>query len=216
MAEIRETRDGNLLLIKVAGLGPQGNNAYVVADTRTNDALIVDAPAESEQVVEVAKPFNVKRIVVTHRHPDHWAGIEALLAGIKAPVLCHEEDRARHEAYANGILAHGDEVVVGGLSLSVIHTPGHSPGHICLALGEHLLAGDTLFPGGPGRTFSAEALTQEIDSIVNRLYVLPDSTHVYPGHGADTTIGASRAEYAVFAAKEHDAGLHGDVNWLTS
>ena len=98
----------------------------------------------------------------------------------------------------------------------MIHTPGHTQGHICLRLGEHLLSGDTLFPGGPGRTQTPELLAQEIESITSRLYSLPDNLIVYPGHGANTTVAASKAEYAVFASKPHDPALSGDVNWLTS
>ena len=210
------TRDGRLLLIKIGPLGPVSNNAYIIADALTNDALIVDAPEESEQVVAAAQGFRVRQIVVTHRHRDHWAGIDALLAGVEAPVFCHDVDREPYAGYVKGTLGHDDEVEVGGLRLRIVHTPGHTAGCICLHLGEHLIAGDTLFPGGPGRTRNPEDLKQEIDSILSRLYVLPDATHVYPGHGANTTILASKAEYAVFAAKEHDPALSGDVLWLSS
>jgi glyoxylase-like metal-dependent hydrolase (beta-lactamase superfamily II) len=216
MAEIEETRDGRLLLVKLGPLGPVSNNAYIIAATATNDALIVDAPAESEQVVAAARGLNVRSIIVTHRHRDHWAGIDALLDGINAPVYCHEADRDSYLSYVEDVLDHDDEVELGGLKLRVVHTPGHTAGCICLHLGEHLIAGDTLFPGGPGRTRSPEDLAQEIDSIVNRLYALPDNTLVYPGHGANTTIAASKAEYAVYAAKPHDPSLSGDVLWLES
>jgi glyoxylase-like metal-dependent hydrolase (beta-lactamase superfamily II) len=214
--EVTSLRDGRLQLIKIGPLGFNSNNVYIIADTTTNDAIIVDAPEGSEEVVAEAKPFNVNQIIVTHRHRDHWAGIDALKAGIDVPVLCHEEDREPYAQYVNGTLAQGDEVTVGGITLKIIHTPGHTPGCICLHLGEHLIAGDTLFPGGPGRTRTPEDLQQEIDSIVNSLYVLPESTHVYPGHGANTTIAASKAEYAVFQAKQHAADLCGDVSWLNS
>ena len=214
--ETEVTRDGRLLLLKLGPLGAVSNNAYVIADATTHDAIVVDAPEESEHVVEAARGFDVRGIVVTHRHRDHWAGIDALLAGIQAPVLCHEADREPYARYVENTLAHDDEVDVGGLRLRVIHTPGHTAGCICLSLGEHLIAGDTLFPGGPGRTRSPEDLRQEIESIVDNLYVLPESTHVYPGHGANTTIGASKAEYAVFAGKPHDPLLAGDVLWLRS
>lgn len=216
MPEQEITRDGRLLLIKVGPLGPQSNNAYIIADSTTNDAIIVDAPAESELVVPAARGLNVRSIVVTHRHRDHWAGIDQLLEGVRAPVYTHEADRESYAVYVDGHLDHDEEIEVGGLKLRVIHTPGHTAGCICLQLGEHLIAGDTLFPGGPGRTRSPEDLSQEIDSIVNRLYVLPESTHVYPGHGANTTIGASKAEYAVFASKQHEPSLSGDVLWLQS
>jgi hydroxyacylglutathione hydrolase len=214
--EIEETRDGRLLLIKLGPLGPVSNNAYIIADSETNEAIVVDAPEESEHVVAAAKGLNVRQIIVTHRHRDHWNGIEALLDGINAPVYSHEADREPYAQYITGTLAHDDEVEVGGLKLRVLHTPGHTAGCICLELGEHLISGDTLFPGGPGRTRNPEDLQQEIDSIVSRLYVLPESTHVYPGHGANTTIGASKAEYAVFAAKQHEPALSGDVLWLSS
>ena len=211
-----ETRDGRLLLVKLGPLGPVSNNAYIVVDTHSNDAVIVDAPAESAETVAASQGLNVRRIIVTHRHRDHWGGIDELLAGINAPVYTHEADREPYAQYVAGTLADGDEVEVGGLKLQVIHTPGHTQGSICLRLGEHLLSGDTLFPGGPGRTQTPELLAQEIASITSKLYALPDNLVVYPGHGANTTVGASKAEYAVFASKPHDPALAGDVNWLTS
>jgi len=214
--EIEEVSDGRLLLIKIGPLGSVSNNVYIVADRETNDAIVVDAPEESEKAVEAAKAFNVRRIVVTHRHRDHWAGIDPMLAGIDAPVFTHPLDREPYDSYVKGTLDHGDEVEAGSLKLRVIHTPGHTQGCICLLLGEHLIAGDTLFPGGPGRTRTPEDLKQEIESITSRLHTLPETTAVYPGHGANTTIGASKAEYAVFASKPHDPALAGDVLWLKS
>lgn len=214
--EVTSLRDGRLQLIKIGPLGFNSNNVYILADTSTNDAIVIDAPEGSEQVVEEAKPFNVQQIIVTHRHRDHWAGIDVLKAGIDVPVLSHEADREPYAQYISSTLGHGDEVTVGGLKLQIIHTPGHTPGSICILIGEHLIAGDTLFPGGPGRTWKPEDLVTEIGSIVTNLYVLPDNTNVYPGHGKNTTIGDSKAEYAVFAAKEHAPDLQGDVSWLNS
>jgi glyoxylase-like metal-dependent hydrolase (beta-lactamase superfamily II) len=209
-------RDGRLLLIKLGPLGQFANNAYILADTSTNDAIVVDAPAESAQVVAAANGLNVRQIIVTHRHRDHWGGIDELVAGIDAPVYTHELDREPYAQYVKGTLDDGEEVEIGNLKLQVIHTPGHTQGHICLRIGEHLLSGDTLFPGGPGRTQTPELLAQEIGSITSRLYSLPETLAVYPGHGANTTIAQSKSEYAVFASKQHDPGLAGDVLWLTS
>jgi glyoxylase-like metal-dependent hydrolase (beta-lactamase superfamily II) len=214
--EVTSLRDGRLQLIKIGRLGYNSNNVYIIADTTTNDAIVIDAPEGSEQTIEGAKPFNVKQIVMTHRHRDHWAGIDVLKAGIDVPVLTHELDREPWAQHVGGTLGQDDEVTVGSLKLRVLHTPGHTAGCICLSLGEHLIAGDVLFPGGPGRTASPEALATSLNSITSSLYVLPDNTHVYPGHGANTTIGASKAEYAVFASKQHAPDLAGDVNWLTS
>jgi glyoxylase-like metal-dependent hydrolase (beta-lactamase superfamily II) len=209
-------RDGNLVVTKLGPLGQFGNNAYIIADAGTNDAIIVDAPADSEQTVAAASGLKVGRIVVTHRHNDHWGGIDALIAGVKAPVYTHDLDRENHEDKVDGTIADGEEIAVGSLRVRVLHTPGHSSGSSCLLVGNRLFSGDTLFPGGPGRTRAPENLQQELESIRTKLYTLPDSVVVHPGHGDDTTIGASKAEYAVFASKPHPADLCGDVTWLGS
>ncbi len=214
--EIVSVRDGRLQLIKIGPVGFNSNNGYVIADTQTSDAIVVDAPEGSGAIIEAAKGFNVRQIIVTHRHRDHWAGIDELKAGFDVPVLCHEADREPYAQYVSGVIGQGDEIESGGLKLQVIHTPGHTPGCICLLLGEHLIAGDTLFPGGPGRTWSPEDMQEELRSIQGSLYVLPESTHVYPGHGGNTTIGESKAEFAVFQSREHPADLSGDVLWATS
>jgi glyoxylase-like metal-dependent hydrolase (beta-lactamase superfamily II) len=110
----------------------------------------------------------------------------------------------------------GDEVKVGNLAFRIISVPGHTPGSTTFLYTKHAFVGDTLFPGGPGRTRTNADLQQELESIRTQLYTLPDGTDIYPGHGDMTTIGASKAEYAVFAAKDHDPDLHGDVNWSES
>ena len=209
-------RDGRLILVKIGPLGFASNNAYILADAETNDAVIIDAPEGSEQVLPHLTGFDVNGVIVTHRHRDHWAGIEQLLAGVQAPVLTHEADREPYAQYVNTTLQDGDELEMGGLKLRVLHTPGHTPGSFCILAGEHLLSGDTLFPGGPGRTRSNADLQQEIASITSQLYTLPDNVHVYPGHGANTTIAISKGEYAVFASKQHDPELAGDVLWVSS
>ena len=210
------TVDGRLTLVKVGPMGFAANNCYVLSDNQTGDAVIIDAPEGCEAIQPALEGLNVQSVIVTHRHRDHWAGIETMLSMLKAPVLTGEGDVEGHEPFVTGTLAHGDSIEVGGVRLRVLLTPGHTPGHVCLVTGNHLLSGDTLFPGGPGRTRSNELLMQEIESIKRELYVLPDDVAVYPGHGANTKIGASKAEYAVFASRPHDPELSGDVLWLQS
>ncbi len=110
-------------------------------------------------------------------------------------------------------LADGDELSVGEVTGRAIHTPGHTPGSTCFLVGRFLIAGDTLFPGGPGHTNSPQELQQTIQSITQRLYALPDETVILPGHGDDTTIGRSKQEYAAFASRPHPPELCGDVLW---
>jgi len=106
--------------------------------------------------------------------------------------------------------------VFGGTEVSVIHTPGHTPGSICLLVGKHLITGDTLFPNGPGHSRTPDNLRQMIASITSKLFVLPDDTRVYPGHGAGTVLGPEKQNYGVFASKPHDPNLAGDVTWTGS
>ena len=115
-----------------------------------------------------------------------------------------------------GVDENNETFNINNATAKIIPTPGHTPGSICIYIGDALLTGDTLFPGGPGRTRSADLLNEEINSITSKLYILPNHTLVLPGHGNDTTIAVSKEEYAVFAAAKHDPDLHGDVAWLES
>jgi glyoxylase-like metal-dependent hydrolase (beta-lactamase superfamily II) len=207
-------------VIKVGPLGPFDNNAYIIADGATGEALLVDAPLESERALERASGYRVVRVLMTHRHGDHWANIDLVKERTGAPVFCHEADRAPYAAKVDGTIADNDEIVIGETRVRAIHTPGHTPGSVCFVVaasdGDVVLSGDTLFPGGPGRSDSAEALREMIASITSRLLTLPDATRVYPGHGDNTTIADARREYEVFASKEHAVDLHGDVTWQGS
>jgi len=97
-----------------------------------------------------------------------------------------------------------------------LNTPGHTDGASCFLVGKHLFSGDTLFPGGPGKSRSPEAFTQLLNSITGKLLPLSDDTNVYPGHGDDTTIGEARRRYTDFNSRSHPADLSGDVDWLQS
>ena len=204
---------GNLRLVKEGPLGSFGNNAYLIQDRESGAAIVVDAPQDGEKILDALDGGKVASIVITHRHPDHWVSIEALKKATGASAVCHEADREHHESHVDGTVGEGDEIAVGDLRVRVIHTPGHTPGSICLLVDGHLISGDTLFPGGPGRTNRPEDLQEEIRSITSRLFGLPDDTVVHPGHGDDGTIGQSKREYAVFASKEHPPDLCGDVTW---
>ena len=205
--------DGNVRITKLANLGPYGNNAYVVADTGTGDAIIVDMPSGSGATVEAAAGLNVGAILITHTHPDHWADYDLVRDATGAAVYCHPAERIMPAAKIERPLSDGDEIVAGSVRLKAVHTPGHTPGSTCFTIGGFVFSGDTLFPGGPGRTQTPQDLDETIKSIVGRLHTLPDETVVLPGHGDNTTIGESKAEYAVFASREKPADLCGDVTW---
>jgi len=206
-------------VIKIGPLGPYDNNAYIISDRATKRAIFVDAPIGSASAIAAARAFDVFRVIVTHRHGDHWAEIDNVIKELGAPVYCHEADRAPYAAKVDGAVMDGDMISVGETLVSVIHTPGHTPGSICLLVpdaddvGDVLISGDTLFPGGPGRSDNPAALHEMVQSIASKLLTLPGDTRVYPGHGDNTTIADAKREHAVFASKEHPTSLHGDVTW---
>jgi len=206
---------GQFDLIKFGHLGPYDNNAYVIADRATGEGLIVDMPAESQSVLQAVRDLRVKAIALTHTHPDHWADYDLVTQATRAPVHCHPAERIMPADKIDRPLADGDEIAIGGLAVTAIHTPGHTPGSTCFLVGSFILTGDALFPGGPGRTISPPDLQEAIRSITGRLYRLPDQSAVLPGHGGDTHIADSRLEYAAFAAREHPLDLCGDVTWAS-
>jgi len=114
------------------------------------------------------------------------------------------------------LLDDGDVVSFGIVNLEVLHTPGHTPGSLCFRRGRYLISGDTIFPGGPGKTRSPAGLRQIIESITGKIFILPDDTEIYPGHGGSTTLKKEKDEFAVFSSRPHNADLCGDVLWLSS
>jgi glyoxylase-like metal-dependent hydrolase (beta-lactamase superfamily II) len=204
-------------VIKIGPLGPYDNNAYIIADHGTRQAIVVDAPIGSSKAIEAAKPYAVQRIVLTHRHGDHWAEIDAVKSALAAPAACHDADKAPYAKKVDATIADNDEIAFGETRLRVLHTPGHTAGSICLLVpakgGDVLISGDTLFPGGPGRSDNPAALQEMIASITSRLLVLDDGVRAFPGHGDNTTIRDAKRQYAVFASREHDPKLCGDVTW---
>lgn len=208
--------EGPYQIIKIGDMGPYNNNGYIIADPVTKEAYLVDAPAQIERLLDEAKNFRVKGVLITHSHPDHVAGYKDLKRLSDFPFFVHEADADKFPGKPENLLAFGDDLRVGNIRIRVLHTPGHTPGGICLALDGALISGDTLFPGGPGRTRSATDFKQVISSITTQLHSLPEPTLVLPGHGKDTTIGDSKREYAIFASNPHPEDLHDNVTWLAS
>lgn len=214
---MRTIEDGKLKIV-VAGPAGYGNNIYVVVDVVTGEAAFIDAPAEVEKSVEAAEAAGVQptKILLTHGHGDHTASINALKERYGARLYANPAEPGLGDVQVDVSVVDGGEVKVGSLVFQVIAVPGHTRASTAFLCGRNAFVGDTLFPGGPGHSVSNEALREEILSITTRLYMLPDETVVWPGHGDSATIGASKQEYAIFSGKSHDPDLHGDVNWLES
>ena len=214
MAEVTVRDDGDLRIVAVGPMGPYGNNAYIVRDMSAGAALLVDMPLEESPLLEaIAANGGVQTVIATHWHPDHWMTYDAVRSATGAPVLVGASEVKIPAERIDGRLDDGAEVRVGGARITVLHTPGHTPGSISLRVGRAVITGDTLFDGGPGKTFAAGDLETVVASIEAKLLPLPDETVVLPGHGASTTIAASRRGVTAYRRSPKPAGFFGDVEW---
>lgn len=179
-------------------VGPIQTNCYLVEDEATKKALVIDAGGEPDSILALLdnKGLKLELIIATHGHFDHLEGIRRLKEKTGARFLMHQADlfglKTTDTPQPDGFLSDSDIFKVGGLKFEVLHTPGHSPGGICLYNEKEktLFSGDTLFQGTYGRVdlpFSDETV---MISSLKRLLKLPPETMVYPGHGQETTIGA--------------------------
>ena len=184
------------------------NNIWLFGDD--DEVVVVDAAHDHEPIVAAVGGRTVVAIVCTHGHNDHVNAALALADAVGAPVALHPDDRmlwdvVHPDRAPDRPLTDGDVVRVAGVDLEVLHTPGHSPGGICLHdRGTTLFSGDTLFAGGPGATGRSHSdFPTIIDSIRDRLLVLPPETVVHTGHGPATTIGAEAPHLGAWIARGH-------------
>lgn len=197
LARRQVTVGGAEVEIAKRSVGPMDNNAYLLTDVASGEALLIDAANDTPALLELVAGVSVKAIHTTHGHFDHWQALEAVRQATGAPVLLGPGDQEMMEPRADRTAEHGGRLTVGGFEVEFLHTPGHTPGSVCVLLRaddhHHLFTGDTLFPGGPGNTFgNAEAFARLMRSLRECVFTLPDDTWVYPGHGDDTTLGAER------------------------
>jgi len=164
---------------------------------------LIDAPSDASIIMESLQGTNPKYILLTHTHVDHIGALSELRSKLKAPLATHVADSTGLQTPPDMLLNDGDVVSFGKVKLEVLHTPGHTPGSLCFKIGKYLISGDTIFPGGPGKTRSPADL-------------MPDDTEIWPGHGDFTTVKKERDEFAIFSAGPHDPNLCGHVFWRTA
>lgn len=184
--------DDGTVRVRALAVGPLDNNVYVAGCPGTGLAVVIDPADEAGRILEAAAGLSVQAILVTHGHPDHSGAASALARALGIPVYLHPADAPGAGLLTTQPLGDGDEIRFGGAALRVIHTPGHTPGSVCLFGGGCLFSGDTLFPGGPGAAEGPGAFATIMASLRRRLFTLSDDTRVLPGHGPETTIGAER------------------------
>ena len=194
------------LTIRKLAVSEMANNAYLLTCTATGEALLIDAAAEPQALLALVGDAPLRTVVTTHGHWDHHRALPDVVAATGAVTVAHPADAADLPVPVERPVEHGDTVAVGDQVLEVVHLRGHTPGSIALVWrggGTHVFTGDSLFPGGVGNTQQdAARFTSLIDDVEERLFgTLPDETWVYPGHGADTTLGAERPNLPEWRAR---------------
>lgn len=199
-------------IIESHAVEPFFKNGYLVACPVSRQGIYIDPGDEAPELLERAESqgINLIAIVNTHAHMDHICGINTVKQAWDVPIHLHPEDRPLYDRLPQqgqwvGVqyeppppvdhdLKEGDRMPVGSLLIQVFHTPGHSPGHVCLEVGRHIFCGDTVFAGSIGRTDlpggSMEVLMQ---SIREKILTRGDDKILYPGHGPVTTVGREKA-----------------------
>lgn len=199
-----DVREAGPLTVRKVSVGGMDNNAYLLTPTGGGDSLLVDAADDAPRLLKLVKESGTAlgTIVTTHRHPDHVQALVAVAQTTSATTVAGVRDADAIPLAPHRTVDQGDTITVGDQTLDVIALRGHTPGAIALAWTEpggrvHLFTGDSLFPGGPGKTNTPEDFTQLMDDLETRVFdVYGDDTWVYPGHGKDTTLGAERPHLA--------------------
>ncbi|WP_433295765.1 MBL fold metallo-hydrolase [Pseudonocardia sp. CA-142604] len=203
-------RDLDALSITKLSVGPMDNNAYLLVCRATNEALLIDAANEPDQLADLvgASPNRpeLQHLVTTHRHADHWQALGAVAGMFQTRQIAHPLDAPELPIPMDELVEQGDTVRFGEIELEVVHLRGHTPGSIALVYrgGDHphIFTGDSLFPGGPGKTAGPAEFTSLMNDLEERVFgPLPDETWVYPGHGDDTTLGAERPSLPEWRAR---------------
>jgi hydroxyacylglutathione hydrolase len=201
------------MIHKIFPVGPLQCNCSVIGDEQTREAMVIDPGDQIDDILDILRQekLTLKQIVITHAHIDHVGGAMKLKAATGAPILMNQNDQALLKmldvqaswvgmrppgaVQVDETIGEGSVLKIGNISGSVIHTPGHTEGSICLYLPQEkkLIAGDTLFAGSIGRTdLPGGSFEKIMKSIHGQVLALPDDTVVFPGHGPITTIGEER------------------------
>jgi glyoxylase-like metal-dependent hydrolase (beta-lactamase superfamily II) len=203
-SDVRELTD---LMITKFAVSEMSNNVYVLRCRHTDEQVLIDAADEADRIVSTIGPDGLTGVVTTHRHWDHHRALRQVVEATHAETVAGTDDADELPVKVDRAVGDGDTVVVGRSTLEVIHLVGHTPGSIALLYDDptgtpHLFTGDSLFPGGVGKTGSPEDFASLIGDVQTKIFDrLPDETWFYPGHGDDSTLGAERPHLAEWRAR---------------
>lgn len=189
-----------MINIQTLPLGAYQTNCYIAWEETSGDCIVIDPGYEPWRVFTKAEELgkSIAAILLTHGHFDHVGGVRGIVERAGCPVYLHENELSQPEEMTAGPLFYtctygeGDVLKLAGLTVRVLHTPGHTPGSVCLAVGDTLFSGDTLFMDSIGRTDFPGGSTAEIMQSLKRLAALDTDYRVLPGHGPETTLFAEK------------------------
>jgi hydroxyacylglutathione hydrolase len=201
--------------LRTRQVGPWGMNTYVLICLDTKRSVLIDPGADPDTLSEMLAGSTPVAILLTHTHGDHTGALAEMRSRLNVPLLAHPGPHAGGiELDADRWLQHGDSVQVGSHTLNVIHTPGHIGDQICFVIEDDSrnIVGDTIFDGGPGKTWTSEEFQTTLKTLREIVLTWPDGMVCYPGHGPHFRLGDRRAAIEAFVEKDH-GDFFGDATW---
>ena len=209
-----EFTDKDMSLYKFIS-GPYDNNGYLLVCKQTNKSVIVDAPGNPDELISAAQETDTDMMLITHNHWDHLLGYKEITTkfNLRTGIGIDDAEGMKPEI-PDFQICDGQTLTVGKISIKAIHTPGHTQGSTCFLINNILFTGDTLFPGGPGKSQNSKAFQTIINSISSKLLALKQSVVFFPGHGLEGTIKNAQKDYSVFKKNCSSYEIIGDIEWL--
>ncbi|HEX6383814.1 MAG TPA: MBL fold metallo-hydrolase [Anaerolineae bacterium] len=202
--------------LRARQVGPWGMNTYALICPDTGESVLFDPGAEPETLQAMLVGSTPIAIILTHTHPDHVGALDEMRERLQVPLMAHPGSHHGDVAdlHANRWLQDGDTVKVGEHTLRVYHAPGHIDDQICFAIegDNRVIVGDTIFEGGPGKTWSPEGFRTTLKTLREVVLIWPDETICYPGHGPHFRLGDKRAEIEDFLVRDY-GNFYGDATW---
>jgi hydroxyacylglutathione hydrolase len=200
--------------LKYQAVGPWSVNTHVLICTRSGRSFLIDPGGEPQTLAKMLEGTRPAAILITHDHPDHIGALEQVRKRLKVPVMAHPGHGGHSAVHADRWVRHGDLLDMGEHRVRVYHTPGHTADQVCFGIegDSRIIVGDTLFEGGPGKTWSPADFQTTLTTLRRIVLAWPDETRCYPGHGPSFRLGDKRKAIERFIDKAHGS-FYGDAEW---